>query len=173
MPALKRPDWHKADMNPDETRACLVKNLHVDADLATTLAQRYQNDFCNEIGNEMLDLVIKYGHAVVHRLSEGASYGTAASGRKAKSLWLAPGTLEKYIRVMLPSLFTKYAEVVGPANVSCGPPLSCPSGQLQQPAWVIPNSNGKVDIVASEINSYFKGVFETKILGGKPDIKIH
>jgi hypothetical protein len=64
MPALKRPDWYKADMNPDEMGACLVKNLHVrvDADLATTLAQRYQNDFCNEIGNEMLDLVIKYGH---------------------------------------------------------------------------------------------------------------
>ena len=42
--AWKRPDWYKADMKPDEMRACLVKNLHVDADLATTLAQRYQND---------------------------------------------------------------------------------------------------------------------------------
>ena len=131
MPALKRPDWYKADMKPDEMRACLVNNLHVGADLATTLAQRYQNDMCNEIGNEMLDLVIKNGHAVVHRLSEGASYGTAAPGRKAKSLWLAPATLEKYIRVLL--LFTKYVEKVGAANVSCGPPLSCPSGQLQQP----------------------------------------
>ena len=171
MPALKRPDWYKADMKPDEMRACLVNNLHVGADLATTLAQRYQNDMCNEIGNEMLHLVIKYGHAVVHRLSEGASYGMAAPGRKAKSLWLAPGTLEKYIRVLL--LFTKYVEKVGAANVSCGPPLSCPSGQLQQPAWVLPNSDGKFEIRASQITSYFKNVFETKILGGKPNIKIH
>ena len=63
MPALKRPDWYKADMNPDEMKACLVKNLRVDADLATRLAQRYQNDFCNEIGNEMLDCQ-RLGHQV-------------------------------------------------------------------------------------------------------------